>query len=553
MSIEKCRHGQIRGHCDFCRHERHTTKDRDGWQPPITSRVSRIEPQKSLNFQPTLGNRRCPECNGKKVIIRGADGKRIRCSVCFGVGEIKEEPRCYICLNEFGSWGDVVDHLKTHKGTESAPRQATEEAITTDLVPEYPAGKFEAVGMLSMLQSVLTLKPLSHQRSKLQKSSTYKKPPTGNRPTNHRNTRKDWSVLQSSKRRVVRYLARMKRRLPKPHGLLRSRISLIFAGLAITLGSIGYYQFLLDWWPFGLIKAVRWAEPFTQVFGVGLVLIGIFINRHYKRMRFVQRALLILLLIATGTYVYNYLDDTGKLNSWLDRITQENTAPDLVMRQTPSLAETLQSLDSYLRLDGSPIPAITSSGPTTLTLSQPKDTATKTIPTLTLLPPQSNTSKVSIGRSYIVGAKGNPIRLVNNPKAENPTWGQLAAFLKKDTTDKKPYRLSSFVCADFAEMLHNNAEAAGWKAAYVVVKLGPSPGYPSGAGHTLNAFETIDRGLVYIDSTGTLSGDGPLHGETTISLAVGNSYIPKSIFSEPGWNDVWGNMGKILAIEKVQW
>jgi hypothetical protein len=58
------------------------------------------------------------------------------------------------------------------------------------------------------------------------------------------------------------------------------------------------------------------------------------------------------------------------------------------------------------------------------------------------------------------------------------------------------YNDNSFVCADFAEMLHNNAEKAGWRAAWVGIDLAGSEG-----GHALNAFQTTDEGLVYADCT----------------------------------------------------
>jgi len=62
---------------------------------------------------------------------------------------------------------------------------------------------------------------------------------------------------------------------------------------------------------------------------------------------------------------------------------------------------------------------------------------------------------------------------VNNPDARNPSWKQLKNFLQKDLTDRIEYDEDSFVCADYAEMLHNSAEKAGWRTAFVVVELGP--------------------------------------------------------------------------------
>jgi len=99
---------------------------------------------------------------------------------------------------------------------------------------------------------------------------------------------------------------------------------------------------------------------------------------------------------------------------------------------------------------------------------------------------------------YIKG-DGSSIHLINNKNAKDPTWEELQTFLLQDDTDKK-YYTSTYVCGDFAERLHNNAEAAGIKAAFVVVKITSMS--PWGDLHALNAFQTSDKGLIYIDDTG---------------------------------------------------
>ena len=57
------------------------------------------------------------------------------------------------------------------------------------------------------------------------------------------------------------------------------------------------------------------------------------------------------------------------------------------------------------------------------------------------------------------------------------------------------------MCSDFAEDVHNNAKAAGIKAAWVSIAFEGND-----EGHACNAFETTDRGLVYIDCTGDNRG-----------------------------------------------
>jgi hypothetical protein len=95
-----------------------------------------------------------------------------------------------------------------------------------------------------------------------------------------------------------------------------------------------------------------------------------------------------------------------------------------------------------------------------------------------------------------VGADGEPIELINNPDATNPTYAELVAFIKEDSTDEHLYSYG-YVCSDFAEAVHNNAEAAGIRVAWVGIDLEGED-----EGHACNAFETTDRGLVYIDCTG---------------------------------------------------
>lgn len=100
----------------------------------------------------------------------------------------------------------------------------------------------------------------------------------------------------------------------------------------------------------------------------------------------------------------------------------------------------------------------------------------------------------------LVGGDGEPIMLIDNPDAINPTYAELVAFIEQDTTDTNDYLvhpLIGYICADFAEDVHNNAEAAGIRAASVSVDF-----EGGGVGHALNAFDTIDNGRVYIDCTG---------------------------------------------------
>jgi len=71
------------------------------------------------------------------------------------------------------------------------------------------------------------------------------------------------------------------------------------------------------------------------------------------------------------------------------------------------------------------------------------------------------------------------------------------AFLSQDQTEKHLYIKDVYDCSQFSRDVHNNAEAAGIRAAEVHVKFKYED-----VGHALNAFITTDRGLVYVDCTG---------------------------------------------------
>jgi hypothetical protein len=94
------------------------------------------------------------------------------------------------------------------------------------------------------------------------------------------------------------------------------------------------------------------------------------------------------------------------------------------------------------------------------------------------------------------GSERTPVHLVNNPAAVNPTWSWLITFLDADRTDEIPYS-ESWKCGNYAEQLHNKAEAGYIRAAFVALEL-----QDQDIGHALNAFETTDRGLVFIDAGG---------------------------------------------------
>ncbi|AQU03302.1 hypothetical protein B1774_04125 [Dehalococcoides mccartyi] len=84
--------------------------------------------------------------------------------------------------------------------------------------------------------------------------------------------------------------------------------------------------------------------------------------------------------------------------------------------------------------------------------------------------------------------------LINKLNAHNPSWDELMNFLKSNHVEDIPYELDKWICADYAETIHNQAEYAGIKAGVVVTGI-------SLFTHAFNVFETTDKGFVYIDCT----------------------------------------------------
>ena len=75
---------------------------------------------------------------------------------------------------------------------------------------------------------------------------------------------------------------------------------------------------------------------------------------------------------------------------------------------------------------------------------------------------------------------------------KDPTYNQAITFLNQDKTDENEYVDPTYMCSHFARDVNNNAEANGFRCAIVYMV------YPD-SGHSIIAFDTVDRGLVYFE------------------------------------------------------
>lgn len=103
----------------------------------------------------------------------------------------------------------------------------------------------------------------------------------------------------------------------------------------------------------------------------------------------------------------------------------------------------------------------------------------------------------------------------------NPTYQEMKAFIAEDLTNTNNYVEDKYVCVDFAATVSNNAEAKGIRCAVVDIF------YPDGYGHTIVAFDTSERGLIYIEP----------QFDQEVKLEVGRSYSQINKFTTPPRDD----------------
>ena len=140
------------------------------------------------------------------------------------------------------------------------------------------------------------------------------------------------------------------------------------------------------------------------------------------------------------------------------------------------------------------------------------------------------------------------INLRNNDAAVDPTLAEVKSFMREDTTDQNDYITDVYMCGDFANDVHNNAEQAGIRTGWVAIRLEAEDG--STSYHACNVFKTIDEGLIFIDCTGQQAGERtPPRSDKIVNVRLDRIYKPRFLFA-PRWRA--GSMGIIRDIE-VYW
>lgn len=89
----------------------------------------------------------------------------------------------------------------------------------------------------------------------------------------------------------------------------------------------------------------------------------------------------------------------------------------------------------------------------------------------------------------------------------DPTYSEVISFISGDKTDEHTYNFNSYNCFHFCRDIKAAAFNQGLKAGFVYIEF-------SNGAHSIVCFNTVDRGLVYVEP----------QTDSIVSLAAGGDY-----------------------------
>ena len=98
----------------------------------------------------------------------------------------------------------------------------------------------------------------------------------------------------------------------------------------------------------------------------------------------------------------------------------------------------------------------------------------------------------------------------NSYELHDPTYNEVVNFIIQDKTNEEEYIEDIFDCEQFSQQLNKNAENTGIRCAYVIIYFNGTD-----AGHGIVGFNTVDKGMVYIE---------PQSDEWIENLEAGNDF-----------------------------
>lgn len=119
-----------------------------------------------------------------------------------------------------------------------------------------------------------------------------------------------------------------------------------------------------------------------------------------------------------------------------------------------------------------------------------------------------------------------PVNITDNAHAIDVSYSEVIEFIKRDKTDELLYT-DTFRCGEFSRAVHNHAEKYGIKTHMVLIIY-------TNDSHMINGFNTTDKGMIFIDCTGTSYGNKKYDRE--VILIEGQRSIGKSIYGGLMWH-----------------
>jgi hypothetical protein len=107
----------------------------------------------------------------------------------------------------------------------------------------------------------------------------------------------------------------------------------------------------------------------------------------------------------------------------------------------------------------------------------------------------------------------------------DPTYQEMLEFIRADKTDENAYVDGDYICHDFSYDVKRNAFDAGYRCFWVSIEMGEYS--PTVAGHAIVAFNTTDRGIIYIEP----------QSDKVMNVQIGQHYWDRSIYRAPSYDD----------------
>jgi len=117
---------------------------------------------------------------------------------------------------------------------------------------------------------------------------------------------------------------------------------------------------------------------------------------------------------------------------------------------------------------------------------------------------ESEGYQLGYDEGYVQGVEDGP---ESGWYIRDPTYDEAIAFINSDKTDENEYT-PDYICYDFTADFDTNAFQVGYRCGFVYIEF-------SDSAHAIACFNTIDRGLIYIEP----------QNDEIVTIAIGQTYL----------------------------